>query len=97
MRGGVLHALEEAMRTLLTEVENNRTNLMVVLAGYKDKMGRLMRAEEGLARRLPNQLNLDDYSPDELTEICERYAIGKHQRPSPLLYKIIPSLLYKTF
>ncbi|CAE8592115.1 unnamed protein product, partial [Polarella glacialis] len=40
---------QEALRTLLTEVENHRTNLMVVLAGYKEKMGRLMRAEEGLA------------------------------------------------
>ena len=28
----------EAVRTLLTEVENNRTNLLVVLAGYRDKM-----------------------------------------------------------
>ena len=28
----------EAVRTLLTEVENNRTNLLVVLAGYEDKM-----------------------------------------------------------
>lgn len=37
---------QEALRTLLTEVENHRTNLMVVLAGYKEKMGRLMRAED---------------------------------------------------
>ena len=28
----------EAIRTLLTEVENNRTGLLVVMAGYKDKM-----------------------------------------------------------
>jgi hypothetical protein len=28
----------EAIRTLLTEVENNRANLLVVLAGYRDKM-----------------------------------------------------------
>jgi len=71
---------QEAMRTLLTEVENHRTNLMVVLAGYKDKMGRLMRAEEGLARRFPNRLDLDDYTPAELAEICERYAQDNFQR-----------------
>eukprot|EP00927_Polykrikos_kofoidii_P040267 TRINITY_DN34456_c0_g1_i1.p1 TRINITY_DN34456_c0_g1~~TRINITY_DN34456_c0_g1_i1.p1 ORF type:complete len:1702 (-),score=292.40 TRINITY_DN34456_c0_g1_i1:339-5444(-) len=71
---------QEAMRTLLTEVENNRTNLMVVLAGYKDKMGRMMRADEGLARRFPNRLHLDDYSPAELAAICETAASQKHQR-----------------
>ena len=35
------------VRTLLTEVENNRTSVMVVLAGYKDKMQRLMRMDPG--------------------------------------------------
>ena len=71
---------QEALRTLLTEVENHRTNLMVVLAGYKEKMGRLMRAEEGLARRFPNRLHLDDYTPAELGEICEMCARHRHQR-----------------
>jgi hypothetical protein len=42
---------KEAVRTLLTEVENNRTGLLVVLAGYKDKMAKLMRADPGLPRR----------------------------------------------
>ncbi|CAE7177926.1 spoVK, partial [Symbiodinium pilosum] len=71
---------QEALRTLLTEVENHRTNLMVVLAGYKEKMGRLMRAEEGLARRFPNRLHLDDYTPGELAHICETCARHRHQR-----------------
>lgn len=71
---------QEAMRTLLTEVENHRTNLMVVLAGYKEKMGRLMRAEEGLARRFPSRLHLDDYAPAELAAICETASRSKHQR-----------------
>ena len=38
---------EEAVRSLLTEVENNRTGLMVIMAGYKDKMNKLMRADPG--------------------------------------------------
>ena len=38
--------------TLLTEAENNRGGLLVVLAGYKDKMNKLMRADPGLPRRL---------------------------------------------
>lgn len=71
---------QEAMRTLLTEVENNRTNLMVVLGGYKDKMNKMMRADEGLARRFPSRLDLDDYSPEELARISEMHARKSHQR-----------------
>ena len=37
------------------QVENNRTNLLVILAGYKDKMQGLLNADPGLPRRFPNQ------------------------------------------
>ena len=64
----------EAIRTLLTEVENNRSNLFVVLAGYRDKMDELVASDPGLARRFSNSLHLDDYSADELARICEKAA-----------------------
>ena len=67
----------EAVRTLLTEVENNRTALMVVLAGYRDKMENLMMADEGLPRRFQRTLHLDDYTPAELAQICTKVA---HER-----------------
>ena len=38
---------DEALRTLLTETENNRNSLCVVLAGYRDGMAHLMRADPG--------------------------------------------------
>lgn len=37
-------------------MENNRTNLLVILAGYKDKMQGLLNADPGLPRRFPNQV-----------------------------------------
>eukprot|EP01043_Picozoa_sp_COSAG02_P013867 COSAG02_NODE_561_length_20308_cov_42.799495_12_plen_2050_part_00 len=61
---------KDAIRTLLTEVENNRTSCLVVLAGYKDKMQRLMRMDPGLDRRFPQRLHITDYSPAQLAEIC---------------------------
>merc|ERR1719498_261782 len=67
----------EAIRTLLTEVENNRTGLMVVLAGYKDKMGNLMRADPGLNRRFPLRLDLVDYTCAELAQIARKVAAEK--------------------
>jgi SpoVK/Ycf46/Vps4 family AAA+-type ATPase len=67
----------EAVRTLLTEVENNRTALMVVLAGYADKMENLMRADPGLPRRFPNEIHLDDYTAAELAQIAKKVAEEK--------------------
>ena len=65
---------QDAIRTLLTEVENNRGNLMVVLAGYKDKIQRLMRADPGLPSRFPKSLHLSDYSAAELAQVCTLVA-----------------------
>ena len=91
----------EAVRTLLTEVENNRTGLMVVLAGYKDKMGSLMRADPGMERRFPNKIHLDDYTPAEIALICvgvARDKFGKRFQPGlqELLAKVrrFPSFSY---
>ncbi|EOD06832.1 hypothetical protein EMIHUDRAFT_45375, partial [Emiliania huxleyi CCMP1516] len=60
---------DEALRTLLTELENNRTSLCCVLAGYPEAMERLLRADPGLLRRFPHILRLDDYAPSELAAI----------------------------
>merc|ERR1719160_1673220 len=64
----------EAIRMLLTEVENNRTDVLVVLAGYEDKMADFFKADPGLARRFPTTLALQDYSPSELAEIASKVA-----------------------
>mmetsp|Transcript_53729 Transcript_53729/g.136414 ORF Transcript_53729/g.136414 Transcript_53729/m.136414 type:complete len:1005 (-) Transcript_53729:237-3251(-) len=64
----------EAIRMLLTEVENHRTEVLVVLAGYEDKMADFLRADPGLARRFPYVLRLPDYSPRDIAVIARRYA-----------------------
>merc|ERR1711871_1423727 len=71
----------EAVRTLLTEVENNRTSLMVVLAGYKDKMEKLMRADPGMPRRFPTEIHLEDYSAAQVAEIAHGVATEKFALP----------------
>jgi SpoVK/Ycf46/Vps4 family AAA+-type ATPase len=71
---------KEAVRTLLTEVENNRTSTVVILAGYEDKMKHLLRADPGLPRRFPNNIHLNSYSPDQLALIathCAKSRFGK--------------------
>ena len=68
---------QDAIRTLLTEVENNRGKMMFVLAGYKDKIAILLRADPGLASRFPKSLHLPDYSAKELAQICALRAKKK--------------------
>ena len=65
---------DEALRTLLTETENNRTSLCVILAGYREAMEGLMRADPGLVRRFPSTIHLDDYTPAELAAIARQTA-----------------------
>lgn len=69
----------EAVRMLLTEVENNRTDVLVILAGYKDNMEELMRADPGLARRFPRSINLPNYSAVQLAEIARSFAMERFQ------------------
>jgi len=71
---------KEAIRTLLTEVENNRTGTVVILAGYADKMKNLMRADPGLPRRFPHALQLANYTPSELASIAQHVAKARFSR-----------------
>merc|ERR1719224_386532 len=67
----------EAVRTLLTELENHRTQLCVVFAGYRDKMNGFMRCDPGLPRRLPQSFHLPDYTPRQLVKIMRRVSVDR--------------------
>lgn len=59
----------EAVSTLLTELENRRNSLMVIMAGYDDEMEKFLDTNQGLRSRLPNTVYFDDYSLDDLVKI----------------------------
>jgi SpoVK/Ycf46/Vps4 family AAA+-type ATPase len=65
---------QEALDTLLLHLENNSDRLVVVLAGYPQKMERLLRSNPGLARRIPadNVLTFADYTTGELNKILSK-------------------------
>ena len=71
---------KEAVRTLLTETENNRTGTVVIMAGYEDKMKRFMREDPGLPRRFPEYLHLENYSTTEIADIAEYVAQTRYGR-----------------
>ena len=64
----------EAIETILAYMENNRGQIVVVVAGYPAEMKTFMSMNPGLASRFDYTLPFPDYSDDELTFIFERLA-----------------------
>ncbi|MBR2745250.1 MAG: AAA family ATPase [Erysipelotrichaceae bacterium] len=59
----------EAVNTLVSEIENNRDKLAVILAGYTKDMQEFLDSNPGLRSRLSTVIEFEDYSIDELVEI----------------------------
>ena len=69
---------KEAINTLVAELENRRNDLMVIIAGYGDKIDDFLSVNQGLASRLSNEIVFEDYSDEELTEIFCYMTAKKH-------------------
>ena len=65
---------DEAIETLLLEMENNRGRLAVVIAGYPDLMKSFVASNPGLQSRFDRQIVFDDYSDAELVDIFTLFA-----------------------
>jgi probable Rubsico expression protein CbbX len=63
---------QEAIEILLQVMENNRDDLVVILAGYKDRMDTFFRSNPGMSSRIAHHLDFPDYSHDELLRIGDR-------------------------
>ncbi len=77
-KGGVLFIDEaygiysdSAVTALLQEMENKRDEVIVILAGYSDRMKDFLKMNEGLKSRVPNWIEFPDYTESELTEILQ--------------------------
>jgi probable Rubsico expression protein CbbX len=62
---------QEAIEILLQEMENHRDDLVVILAGYKDRMDRFFKSNPGLSSRIAHHIDFPDYSAEELLAIGE--------------------------
>ena len=62
----------EAIATLMTLMENNRSRVSVIVAGYPEKMEQFLRSNPGLRSRFSKVFHFDDYSPGELAEVFSR-------------------------
>lgn len=62
---------QESIEILLQIMENNRDDLVVILAGYKDKMDLFFQSNPGMSSRIAHHIEFPDYSPDELVAIAK--------------------------
>jgi len=63
---------QEAIEILLQVMENQRDDLVVIVAGYKDRMETFFRSNPGLSSRIAHHIDFPDYSAGELQQIADR-------------------------
>ena len=75
-KGGVLFIDEAysmhsdlAVTTLIQEMENKRDEVIVILAGYSERMKEFLELNDGLKSRIPHWVDFPNYTADELTDI----------------------------
>lgn len=62
---------DEAINTIVQEMENNREDIIVIFAGYPKEMEQFLERNPGLRSRIAFHIPFEDYSPDELYEIAK--------------------------
>ena len=74
---------QEAIEMLLQQMEDHRDDLVVILAGYKDRMQQFFRSNPGLSSRIAHHIDFPDYTSAELLAIGQlmlkemQYALSR--------------------
>ena len=68
---------DEAISTIVQEMENHRDNVIVIFAGYPKPMKDFIERNPGMKSRIAFQINFDDYTVDELVDITNLMASKK--------------------
>lgn len=69
---------QEAIEILLQVMENNREDLVVILAGYADRMDRFFTSNPGFRSRIAHHIDFPDYAEGELLAIAESMLAGQN-------------------
>src|SRR5690242_2642373 len=69
---------QEAVQALLKRAEDNRDNLIIILAGYEKQMEAFLASNPGLASRFATRLKFPSYSPAEMMMLAES-ALGRRR------------------
>jgi len=71
---------QEAIEILLQVMENQRDDLVVILAGYRDRMETFFQSNPGMNSRIAHHLDFPDYSQSELLQIGDKMLDHQHYR-----------------
>jgi probable Rubsico expression protein CbbX len=63
---------QEAIEILLQVMENHRDDLVVILAGYKDRMDTFFQSNPGMSSRIAHHIDFPDYNEGELSQIASK-------------------------
>jgi probable Rubsico expression protein CbbX len=74
---------QEAIEILLQVMENQRDDLVVILAGYKDRMDTFFQSNPGMSSRIAHHLDFPDYSVGELMQISQKMLAVQNYRFGP--------------
>ena len=74
---------QEAIEILLQVMENQRDDLVVILAGYKDRMDTFFQSNPGMSSRIAHHLDFPDYSVGELMQISGKMLGTQNYRFGP--------------
>jgi probable Rubsico expression protein CbbX len=74
---------QEAIEILLQVMEDNRDDLVVILAGYKDRMDTFFKSNPGMASRIAHHVDFPDYEAGELLAIARLMVEGMQYRFAP--------------
>jgi probable Rubsico expression protein CbbX len=74
---------QEAIEILLQVMENQRDDLVVILAGYKDRMDTFFRSNPGMSSRIAHHLDFPDYPQADLLRIADRMLEQQNYRFGP--------------
>jgi probable Rubsico expression protein CbbX len=74
---------QESIEILLQVMENNRDDLVVILAGYADKMDRFFQSNPGFRSRVAHHIDFPDYTDADLIAIGEKMLAGLNYQLSP--------------
>jgi probable Rubsico expression protein CbbX len=69
---------QESIEILLQTMENHRDDLVVILAGYQDRMGTFFKSNPGLSSRIAHHIDFPDYNEDELLQITKLMSDAMH-------------------
>jgi len=71
---------QEAIEILLQVMENQRDDMVVILAGYRDRMDAFFQSNPGMSSRIAHHIHFPDYTVDELMGIAHLMLEGQRYR-----------------